>query len=154
MDYFSELFKKDNMGQVILVILFLIYIVMGYKTPDSLASMIDTMIGKLVVIGFALALLFYCNPILGVLGLLVAFLLIQRSSITNGSAALNAYYPTEKKKYSNLTAMNQFPYTLEQEVVSKMAPINNTINPDAVSNFMPVLDNIHDAAPVGYRGVV
>ena len=154
MDYFSELFKKDNMGQVILVILFLIYIVMGYKTPDSLASMIDTMIGKLVVIGFALALLFCCNPILGVLGLLVAFLLIQRSSIINGSAALNAYYPTEKKKYSNLTAINQFPYTLEQEVVSKMAPINNTINPDAVSNFMPVLDNIHDAAPVGYRGVV
>ena len=154
MDYFSELFKKDNMGQVILVILFLIYIIMGYKTPDSLASMVDTMIGKLVVIGFALALLFCCNPILGVLGLLVAFLLIQRCSIANGSAALNAYYPTEEKKYSNLTAMNQFPYTLEQEVVSKMAPINNTMNPNAVSNFMPVLDNIHDAAPVGYKGVV
>jgi hypothetical protein len=55
---------------------------------------------------------------------------------------------------TNLTAMNHFPYTLEQEVVSKMAPINNTVDPNAVSNFMPVLDNIHDAAPVGYSGVV
>lgn len=154
MNYFSELFKKDSMGQVILVILFLIYIIMGYKTPEGLATMIDTIIGKLIIVLFALALLFYCNPILGVLGLFVAFLLIQRSSIANGSAALSAYYPTEKKKYSNLTALNQFPYTLEQEVVSKMAPINNTTDPNAVSNFMPILDNIHDAAPIGYTGVV
>lgn len=154
MDYLSDLFKKDSMGQVILVILFLIYIIMGYKTPEGLATMVDTIIGKLFVVGVALAILFCCNPILGVLGLLVAFLLIQRSSIVNGSAALTAYYPTEEKKFSNLTAMNQFPYTLEQEVVNKMAPINNTTDPNSVSNFMPVLDNIHDAAPIGYAGVV
>jgi hypothetical protein len=154
MDYLSDLFKKDNMGQVLLTFLFLIYIIMGYKTPDSLASMVDTMLGKLVVITISLSLLFCCNPILGVLGLLVAFLLIHRSSVANGSAALSAYCPTEEKRYTNLTAMNQFPYTLEQEVVSKMAPINNTVDPNAVSNFMPILDNIHDAAPVGYTGVV
>lgn len=154
MDYLSDLFKKDNMGQVILVILFLIYIIMGYKTPDSVASIVDTMVGKLIVVVIALALLSCCNPILGVLGLLVAFLIIQRSSIANGTAALSAYCPTEEKRMTNLTAMNQFPYTLEQEVVSKMAPINNTVDPNAVSNFMPVLDNIHDAAPVGYSGVV
>ena len=154
MDYFSDLFKKNNIGQAILVLLLIIYIIMGYKTPESLASLVDTMLGKIFVVFIAIALFACSNPILGVLGLLVAFLLIQRSSIANGSAALNAYYPTEEKKYSNLTAMNQFPYTLEQEVVSKMAPINNTMNPNAVSNFVPVLDNIHDAAPVGYKGVV
>jgi magnesium-transporting ATPase (P-type) len=154
MDYLSDLFKKDNLGQVILVVLFLIYIIMGYKTPNNLANMIDTMFGKIVVGVIALVLLSMSNPILGVLGLFVAFLLIQRSSVATGSASLSAYCPTEEKRLSNLTAMNQFPYTLEQEVVSKMAPINNTVDPNTSSNFMPVLDNIHDAAPVGYTGVV
>ena len=112
------------------------------------------MYGKLIVAFIALALLACSNPILGVLGLFVAFLLVQRSTITTGSAALAAYYPTEEKKFSNLTAMNQFPYTLEQEVVSKMAPINDTSDPNATSNFMPVLGNIYDAAPIGYTGVV
>ena len=154
MDYFSDLFKKENMGQVILVVLFLIYIIMGYKTPETVANVVDTMYGKLIVACIALALLACSNPILGVLGLFVAFLLVQRSTITTGSAALAAYYPTEEKKFSNLTAMNQFPYTLEQEVVSKMAPINDTSDPNATSNFMPVLGNLYDAAPIGYTGVV
>ena len=154
MDSLTSLFKKEHVGQMALTILFLIYLIMGYKTPDNLANMIDTTFGKIIVGVIALALLSVSNPILGVLGLFVAFLLIQRSSIATGSAGLSAYCPTEEKRLSNLTAMNQFPYTLEQEVVSKMAPINNTVDPNAVSNFMPVLDNIHDAAPVGYTGVV
>ena len=31
MDSFSDLFKKENMGQVILCILFIIYLIMGYR---------------------------------------------------------------------------------------------------------------------------
>jgi len=154
MDYLSDLFKKENMGQVILVILFLIYIIVGYKTPTGLATLVDNTLGQLVVVAIALALLTCCNPILGVLGLLVAFLLIHRSSIATGTAALNTYYPTEQKKFSELTAYNQFPYTLEQEVVNKMAPINHTEDPNAAANFMPILDNIHDAAAVGYAGII
>ena len=154
MDYFSDLFKKENVGQVILVILFVIYIIMGYKMPTPIANAVDTTLGKIVVAIIALTLFTCCNPILGVLGLFVAFLLIQRSSVETGNAALQSYYPTEKKKASNLTALNQFPYTLEQEVVSKMAPINNNVDPNTVANFMPVLDNTHDAAPIGYTGVV
>ena len=154
MNYFADLFKKQNMGQVVLVILFLIYIIMGYKTPEMLAVKIDNTLGKLIVACIALALLAYSNPILGVLGIFVAFLLIQRSSIATGSAGLNAYLPTEEKKFSNLSAMNQFPYTLEQEVVNKMAPINNTIDPNTTTNFMPVLENNYDAAPIGYTGII
>jgi hypothetical protein len=148
MDYLSDLFKKDNMGQVILVILFLIYIIMGYKTPDSVASVVDTLLGKLIVVLVAAALLFCCNPILGVLGLFVAFLLIQRSSITNGSAALSSYCPTEEKRMTNLTAMNQFPYTLEQEVVKKMAPIVRSGTSLTQASYKPLLDNLYDASPL------
>ena len=153
MDSFSDLFKKENSGQVVLAILFIVYLISGYKTPDSVAGVIDTIYGKIGVVVVALILFSYANPILGVLGFIVAFDLIRKSSMSTGTYALDHYVPTEVKKESNLNAMNQFPYTLEQEVVKKMAPMK--VPTDATpSSFSPVLDDTYDAAPVDYMGVV
>jgi hypothetical protein len=146
MESFDSLFKKQNMGQVILLILFIIYLLAGYKTPELLARGIDTIIGKIVVVVVAILLFCKCNPILGVLGFVVAYVLIRRSEMKTGTYALERYMPTEEKKASNLTAFNQFPYTLEQEMVSKMAPIEHTVYEP--SSFVPLLDNTHDALPV------
>ncbi|NDA89711.1 MAG: hypothetical protein EBY20_02200 [Alphaproteobacteria bacterium] len=153
MDSFSDLFKKENSGQVVLAILFIVYLISGYKTPDSVANIVDTIYGKIVVVVVALILFSYANPILGVLGFIVAFDLIRKSSMSTGTYALDHYVPTEVKKESNLNAMNQFPYTLEQEVVKKMAPMK--VPDDATpSSFSPVLDDTYDAAPIDYMGVV
>ena len=154
MDSFKDLFKKQNKGEILLTIILIIYILMGYKTPESIAKMIDTVYGKIVVIVIAIILFSYTNPILGVIGFYVAFDLIKKSSETTGTYALDKYVPTEEKKESQLNAMNQFPYTLEQEVVKKMAPINNTIDATGASPYSPVLDNLYDAAPINYTGVV
>jgi len=154
MDSFSDLFKKENMGQVILCILFIIYLIMGYKVPDSVAGVFDTVFGKIVIVVIALVLFSFANPILGVLGFLVAFELIRRSSMTTGTYALDHYVPTEVKKETELNAMNQFPYTLEQEVVKKMAPIREYSESDSQANFSPVLDDTYDAAPINYTGVI
>jgi|UniRef100_A0A6C0D9T8 hypothetical protein len=54
---------------------------------------------------------------------------------------------------NELNSANQFPYTLEQEVVKKMAPIKTPID-SSPTNFSPILDDIHDAADVDYTGVV
>ena len=153
MDSFSDLFKKENSGQVVLAILFIIYLVSGYKTPDSVANVIDTIYGKIIVVVVALILFSYVNPILGVLSFIVAFDLIRKSSMSTGTFALDHYIPTEVKKESNLNAMNQFPYTLEQEVVKKMAPIKFPVDASP-SSFSPVLDDTYDAAPIDYMGVV
>jgi hypothetical protein len=48
--------------------------------------------------------------------------------------------------------MNQFPYTLEQEVVKKMAPAKESYD-YTPSSFSPVLDDTYDAAPIDYTGV-
>jgi len=155
MDSFSDLFKKENMGQVILCILFIIYLIMGYKMPDSVAGVFDTVFGKIIVVVVALVLFSFTNPILGVLGFLVAFELIRRSSMSTGTYALDHYVPTEVKKETELNAMNQFPYTLEQEVVKKMAPIRETSDcGPSDATFSPVLDDTYDAAPIDYTGVV
>jgi hypothetical protein len=153
MDNFKDLFKKERKGEILLTILFIIYILMGYKIPSSVASVIDTNYGKIVIITFAIALFAYTNPILGVIGFYVAFDLIKRSSESTGTYALQKYVPTEEKKASELSLYNQFPYTLEQEVVKKMAPIN--MGDDAKTyTFSPILDNLHEAAPVNYVGVI
>jgi hypothetical protein len=155
MDNFQDLFKKKNMGELLLAILFIIYLIMGYKTPSVLANVIDTTYGKVVVVLVALLLFANSNPVLGVLGFFVAYNLITNSEMTTGTYGLNNYLPTETKKYSALTMYNQFPYTLEQEIVKKMAPINKSDSSGSNTySFNPVLDDLHDAAPVNYTGVI
>ena len=147
MDYFRDLFTKKHMPELLLSSLFVLYLVMGYQVPDGVASMIDSTIGKIVVIVIALMLFAYSNPILGILALLVAYQLIKGASVKTGMAALEEYYPTEAKKWSPFTPTNQFPYTLEQEMVKKMA--TQKFNTEYVkAPYRPTLDDTYDAAPL------
>ena len=154
MNSFSDLFLRENLGQLILCILFIIYLLIGLNIPNSVATLIDNIYGKVIIIIVALTLFVNFNPILGVLGFIVAYELIRRSSISTGTYGLEKYMPTETKKYSDLTSLNQFPYTLEQEVVKKMAPMKQSEETSSSATFFPVLDNLHDAASVNYTGVI
>ena len=136
------------MGELTLVILFIIYLIMGYKTPEPIASMIDSIIGKIVILIIVIYMFMNTNPILAVLSLFVAFDLIRRSSLATGIDALQRFSPTEEKKASQFTAFNQFPYTLEQEVVKKMAPIVQTGSSLNKPSYKPLLDNLYDASPI------
>ena len=147
MEYLNELLEKRNMPQLVLVILFIIYLLMGFKTPDSVASMIDSTVGKVVVALMALLLFAYSNPILGVLGIFVAYQLVRGASIKTGMAGLAEYYPTEEKKWTPFTPAHQFPYTLEQEMVKKMAPQKFNTN-YVKATYKPTLEDTYDAASV------
>lgn len=148
MDTFKELFKKEHTGEFILIILMIIYLILGLKTPEIIATMIDNVIGKVVIILIVIYLFMHANPILAVLAALVAFDLMRRSNDATGLGALSAYAPSEKKKMSQFTAFNQFPYTLEQEVVAKMAPIVRSGSSLTPPSYKPLLDNLHDASPL------
>jgi hypothetical protein len=142
-----EYFSKKNIPQTILAILFIIFLIMNYKIPENLASIIDTTIGKIIIVFIVLILFAYSNPILGVLSLLVAYQLIYRATSTTGLGALQEYYPTEEKKWSPFTPTHQFPYTLEQEVVKNMTTqkFNTTYTK---TPYKPILDDTYDAAPL------
>ena len=141
MDYFD----KKHMPELLLSVLFVIYLVMGYKMPGAVAGMIDSTIGKIVVVLVALMLFAYSNPVLGVLALLVAYQMIKNASVKTGMAGLEKYYPTEAKKWSPFTPTHQFPYTLEQEVVKNMT--TQKFNTEYVkASYRPALDDIHDAS--------
>jgi len=148
MESFSNLFKKQHIGELVLVILFIIYLIMGYKTPESIANMVDTLVGKIVIFVIVVYIFMNFNPILAVLSLFVAFDLIRRSSSATGIDALKKYAPSEEKKMSQFTAYNQFPYTLEQEVVAKMAPIMKSGSSLTQASYKPLLENVHDASKI------
>jgi hypothetical protein len=147
MEYINNLLEKRNMPQLILVILFIIYLIMGYKMPQGVATAIDSVFGKVAVAVIVLLLFAYSNPILGVLGVLVAYQIIKSASEKTGMAAMEQFYPTETKKWSPFAPAHKFPYTLEQEVVKKMA--SQKFNENYVkAQYVPMLEDNYDAAPV------
>ena len=148
MESFSSLFKKEHMGELVLVVLFIIYLIMGLKTPEPVAGMVDTLVGKIVIFITIIYLFMHANPILAVLALFVAFDLIRRSSLATGIDALQKYGPSEEKKMSQFTAFNQFPYTLEQQIVAERAPIVRSGYSLMPASYKPVLENLYDAAPL------
>ena len=66
MDYFRDLFTKKHMPELVLSVLLALYLVMGYQLPEGVATMIDSTVGKIVVVVVALMLFAYSNPVLGV----------------------------------------------------------------------------------------
>jgi hypothetical protein len=148
MESYSSLFKKEHNGQLVLAILFIIYLILGYKTPEPFASMIDSIAGKIVIFMVVIYMFMHTHPVLAVLSLFVAFDLIRRSSLTTGIDALQKFAPSEEKKMSQFSAFNQFPYTLEQEVVKQMAPILRSGSTLSKPSYKPLLENLYDALPV------
>jgi len=148
MDSFTELLKKEHMGEFILVILMIIYLILGFKTPGVIANMVDNIIGKVVIVLVIVYLFLNSNPILAVVASLVAFDLMRRSSDETGLGSLQKYAPSEVKKMSQFSAFNQFPYTLEQEMVAKMAPIVRSGSSLTSASYKPLLNNLYDASPI------
>jgi len=124
--------------------LFIISCPITYPIPPMIAAMVNTIFGKVVVVILALAL-FGAHPIIGALGLVAAYELIKRSEMQKKPAA-GAYIHTEARKARTLSALNQFPVTVEETVIAKQIPytFNHTAGPSA--SYKPVLDNLHDAA--------
>lgn len=138
---FKSVMKSNH--HLVLTILLCVFIVFDIQVPGALANMIDNPIGKISVAALSLCLL-SMNTLLGVIGLVAAYVLIQRSANTTGTQAEKDYLPSEAKKKAVLSAMNQFPVTVEEEVIARMLPMNNQVDLSE-SEFKPVLGDTHNA---------
>tara|TARA_B100000242_G_C42884424_1_gene410362 strand:- start:86 stop:523 length:438 start_codon:yes stop_codon:yes gene_type:complete len=138
---FKSVMKSNH--HLVLTILLCVFIVFDIQVPNALANMVDNPIGKVVVAALALCLL-SMNTLLGVIGLVAAYVLIQRSANTTGTQAEKDYLPSEAKKNAVLSSMNQFPMTVEEEVIAKMLPMNNQVDLSQ-PEFKPVLGDTHNA---------
>jgi len=142
----KKMINGNNMigGQFVLLVIFIIYIVFNVPTPEPIASFIDSTLGYVIIIALFALMAVNLNPIITLVGVFAIYLLFKRSSISTGSLAMTKFLPSENLKGQYLNAFNQFPVTLEEEVVQEMAPLQPgpAMGP---KTFRPVMDNMHDA---------
>ena len=142
--------KSSRKHEMLLTVLIVFYIVLNVPTPAGIASYVDTPLGNIVVVLIALSFFMHSHHVVGILALFAAYMLIRRSSSATGSFAIEAYVPSEKRKSEELSAYNQFPVTLEEQVVAIMAPLADTEVGSATATFHP---SQLDVTSLGYTPV-
>ena len=133
--------------------LFILYIIMPIDMPQDLSTFINSIIGRVVVLLLALSVFTKSNAIVGVLGLVAAYTLIKRAEGLESPLNSSKFIPSEVSKASDFSEFNQFPVTLEEEVVSQMAPLVHSSSSDNAT-YKPILESVHDAVAPDYEGIV
>lgn len=137
---------KSYILQAILSILFVLYLISDKKLPTPVANLIDTPLGKVVIIILAFSLFAYANPLLAILGIIVVYFMISTSSKQTGTYGLEEYTPNDYKKWSGFEPRHYHEYTLEEEIVKERA--STRFNKSFVKTpWKPILDDTHNASP-------
>lgn len=146
----SDFTKALSPLEIAALVIFVIYIIFPFKSPAFLSGTINTPIGLIVLLVVTLYLFFYTNPILGIVYIFVAYELIRRSSLVRMGSADNYMIRSSPSEIQRAIEMNQMNpervVTLEEDVISKMAPAqifnDNTID----SGFKPVAERVVGAS--------
>ena len=149
MKYIKGLIKSEGTPSIVLDLLFIMYILFDIETPTALAKLVDTPVGNIMTVLFAVSMFAVSGPIAGVLALLAAYTMITRSSRATGSVFKQLEHEAEEIKMQMFNQYNSNPTTLEEDVITDMSPI---IRDDGGMNadFKPVLGNLNNASPIDY----
>lgn len=133
--------------EVVLFVIFILYLVFPVPTPCILKPYINSNIGMAMVIIMTLYLLLYTTPILGILTVFVGYELLRRSGSIKKSRNVSFVKttPSQQRKDSEMTRMNPpKQLSLEEEVINQNAPVGKSVFPDTYidSLFKPVNDKI------------
>jgi hypothetical protein len=145
---FPFLQKNISPIEIVLAIIFVIYLALPIETPSNLGPIIDSPVGYLVMFCFTIYLFLHAHPVLGVLSVFVAYELIRRSSVFTGTNSYMQYTPNQTVKDKELHDMNPpQDRTLEEDVVEKMAPISGTPSTAFIdTGFKPTSEAVHGAS--------
>ena len=125
-DYIKKLklFKISRKPlDVVLVVLMILFIIIPVPVPIKLAELVDTFFGSLVILIVIVSLFMLVNPIVGLLGLIVGYLLIYRSSLATGSDVLRTHDVKGKQELPKLDEYKDVKHEngrLEEEAVSNV----------------------------------
>ena len=106
-NYLKQMMSKKPQN-FLLVVLLSIFIIFNIEVPFFIAELLDNVLGKILVILTSLSLL-KIHPLIGILGLVAGYVLIERISNSTGTGPMQLYNPSEKK-YSEMNALNHFFY--------------------------------------------
>ena len=139
--------KSISPLEILLFILFVVYIVFSIPTPFFLIPLLDSPLGLAIVIMTTLYLFLYTTPILGILSIFVAYEMLRRSSKITGTTPIMKYTPTQVKKDKYMKEMNPPTHilTLEEEIVKQMAPIGKSDPSTYIdTSYKPIADKLID----------
>lgn len=143
MENVLKVLRKERVEYSLVAVLVL-FVLLDVQLPAFLNAFIDTLMGRLVLMGGAVALLMV-HPVLGAVALVAAYMIVHRAEKSTGNYQVRKFVPSEYNKNKQLSAFNQFPVTLEEEMVHKMIPYVNE-GVAAPASFQPTQDKVHDAA--------
>jgi len=136
-------FKKEKLEHIVILCM-IIFIVFDMQVPYNLACAVDSTVGRILLLGSAIGLL-YVHTLVGVFALIFVYILITRSYKQSDDYNLKKYVPSQAKKDRYLSAINQFPMTLEEEIVQTQVPLVKD-GPLTSGNYKPVSNDLHNAA--------
>ena len=119
----KSLVRAEKRHELILAVLLFVYALFDLPTPEGLAKLVDTTIGNVVVVVLALSLFGTGNPLLGVLGVVAADALIKRSAKVMDGGKPSDTPVAEIADDLSGRGTGGIPRTLEEDMVSKMAPL-------------------------------
>ena len=140
--------------EIILLVIFLVYIIYPVETPDFLAPYVNSNFGLALVIIFTLYMVFYTTPILGVLTIFVAYELLRRSAnITQPvqKVPVLRHTSSQKKKDKVIEDLNgPKEVSLEEEIIESKAPVGKSISSGSYTetSFKPVQEKLSGASMV------
>ena len=157
--------------EIFFLVIFILFIIFPVPVPSSIAPWFDNPLGVAVLFILVVAMLFFTNPLLGVVFILVSYELVRRSSkVSHTRVPMMKYTPGEMERNYQMRKMNEnSPPLLElagsgaataAEVANKRSLEEEMViqhgvyesNPAVVDNvktyFQPVYDNTYHAVPV------
>ena len=125
--------------EMVLGVLFLLFIVLDIPVPNVLGSAIHSLAGNIVVLLPAVYLFACVHPVVGIIGLCAAYELLKRSIPVNTHISTNARElrsPSEKK-----VKLKPIPVTLEEEIVKQMVPKGPPSLLTKGATYKPILED-------------
>ena len=149
----------------------IVFILFPLNVPRIFSPLVENPVFLLILFVSVISIFLYYNPLLGILSVFAVYELLLRNSASfssygggggggGGSLGNSASSSHKQKKTTNNESAsapvdssnrsitgNNTPYSLEEEAISLMAPLNSspqTPNAEALS-FHPVAENTHDA---------
>lgn len=118
--------KKASPIQLIVLVLVVIFILYDTSLPADIEEFIREPFGKFVLLVIVLGSFASFGVVVGFLVMIAAYEMLRRSGETHQSKIQSKLMRAPSKVYGDnqsLSAMNQFPITLEEEVIHNMVPL-------------------------------
>jgi hypothetical protein len=131
--------------ELILAVILSLIIVADFRYPDSVNKLIKSPVGLVVVLA-AILYLFTKSSVLGVLGLIAGYLMVQRAgSFASKYSAHGTRLPLPQNDQPMSNAV-----TLEETIISNMIPVTNSPGSATYSNTFSDVKNAASALNVSF----